>query len=177
MKYKYISPAKCNFMIGIINSPLIILIYFIIPFTPLGNINNNYYYDNIFELFKNFGQSDSKDMIVLISLPFVYGIAEFIVINIIYEYTVFHIYISILIEYFVEDIIRDLKLFDKIFLISIFLIELIMILIFLEMIEINFCGLNKNLKRNIESRGIIDSSLTNEDDNDSELMMKEMRKY
>jgi len=66
-------------MIGIINVPLIILIYFIISFTPLGNINNNkYYFDNIFILFKNLGQSDLKNVIFLISLPFAYGISFYI---------------------------------------------------------------------------------------------------
>ena len=46
-----------------------------------------------------------------------------------------------------------------------------MILVFLEIIEINCCGLNENLKRNIESRGIIDSSLAieNDDDDDDEI--------
>ena len=53
-------------------------------------------------------------------------------------------------------------------LILFFCIEFIMILIFLEIIEINFCELNKNLKRNIESRGIIDSSLIDERDDDDE---------
>jgi len=45
-----------------------------------------------------------------------------------------------------------------------------MILIFLEIIEINCCGLNKNLKRYIQSRGIIESSLSigiDDDDNES----------
>jgi len=44
-----------------------------------------------------------------------------------------------------------------------------MIFVFLEIIEINCCGLNKNLKRNIESRGIIDSSLTIGIDDDDEI--------
>ena len=65
MKYKFISPAKCNFIIGIINFPLIILIYFIISFTSLGNIENKYYIDNIFELFKNLGNIDIKNVIYL----------------------------------------------------------------------------------------------------------------
>ena len=39
-----------------------------------------------------------------------------------------------------------------------------MILVFLEIIEVNFCRLNENLKRNIEARGVIDSSLINKDD-------------
>jgi len=41
-----------------------------------------------------------------------------------------------------------------------------MILIFLEEIEINFCELNENLKRNIEKRSIIESSLINEIEKD-----------
>ena len=65
MKYKFISPSKCNFMIGIINFPLTILIYFIISFTSFGNIKNKYYYDNIFELYKNFGESVAKNIIIL----------------------------------------------------------------------------------------------------------------
>ena len=45
MKYKYISPYKCNFMIGIINFPLLIIMMFIISFTPLGKKNKkiNFY--------------------------------------------------------------------------------------------------------------------------------------
>ena len=42
-----------------------------------------------------------------------------------------------------------------------------MILIFVEIIEINCCGLSENLKRNINSRAIIDSSFYIENvDND-----------
>ena len=159
MKYKFISPAKCNFMIGIINFPLVIIIYFIISFTSLGNIRKKYYFDNIFELFKNIGKIDTKNVIFLISLPFFLGFTEFIFNNIINDYTIYHIYIPLLIKYFIKNIIKNLRNYEKIFLISSFFIELIMILIFLELIEINCCGLNKNLKRNIQSRGIIDSSL------------------
>jgi hypothetical protein len=83
MKYKFISPAKCNFFIGIINFPLIILIYFIISFTSLGNIENKYYFDNMFELFKNLGKFDAKNVIFLTTVPFVFGLIEFIINNII----------------------------------------------------------------------------------------------
>ena len=166
IKYKFISPAKCNFMIGIINAPLIIIIYFIISFTSLGNIKNKYYFDNIFELFKNLGKIDTKNVIFLTSVPFAFGLIEFIINNII-NYTIYHIYIPYLIRYFIENIIKDFKNhFDKFFLISSFIIELIIIFIFLEIIEINCCGLNKNLKKNIESRGKIDSSLIKIDDDD-----------
>ena len=82
MKYKYISPYKCNFMIGVINVPIIILISFIISFTSLGNTNNVYYYDNIFELFKNIGNINAKNIILLIFFPFVIGMYAFILIKI-----------------------------------------------------------------------------------------------
>jgi len=119
MKYKFISPAKFNFMVGIINFPLSFLIYFIISFTPLGNNKSQFYYDSVFELFRNLGQIDEKSWITLISLPFVYGILEFININTIYDYTIYHIYIPILILYFIENLIDESDPFGKYFLIFI----------------------------------------------------------
>jgi len=170
MKYKFISPYKCNYMIGIINVPIIILMYFIISFTPLGNDNkdNEYYYDNIFEFFKDIRNIDAIIAIKLISLPLVIGMFALLYIKIIYDYSIFHMYIPFLIQYLIENITKDLNLFEIIFLISSFFVELIMILVFLEIVEINYCGLNKNLKRNIQSRGKIDSFLAIENDDDDD---------
>ena len=158
MKYKFISPYKSNFMIGVINVPLIIIIYIIISFTPIGEENKDYYFDNIFVLFRK-GISGTKNIIFLISLPFAYGILLSLINKIIYEYTIYHIYIPILIEYFIRNIIKNLGLVENIILISSFFIELIMILVFVEIIEIKCCGLDENLKRNIELRGYSESSL------------------
>jgi len=167
MKYKFISPYKCNFMIGIVNVPIVILMYFIISFTSYGiKDNNEYYYDNIFDFFKDIKSIKAKSAIILISLPFVFGIYAFIYIRIIYDYSIFHMYIPFLIQYFIENMTKKLSPIENTLLISSFFIELIMILVFLEIIEINCCGLNKNLKRNIQSRGRIDSSLIIEDDDD-----------
>ena len=107
-------------------------------------------------------------MIILILFPFVYGILHYILIKTIYDYTIFHMYIPFIIENFIEYIIKNFGKLN-IFLISSFIFELIMILVFLEIIEINCCELNKNLKRNIQLRGTIDSSLAfeNDDDNNS----------
>jgi len=165
MKYNFISPYKCNYMIGIITVPLIIIIYIIISFTPLGKYDNDYYCDNIFDLFRK-GISGTKNIISLISLPFSYGILLFFLNKIIYDYTIYHIYIPILIEYFIRNIFKNLGFYTNIILISSFLVELIMILILVEIIEINYCGLNENVKRNIEIRGFIDSSLNDELDDD-----------
>ena len=149
MKYNFISPYRCNYKVGIINVPLIIIIYIIISFTPLGNNDNDFYCDNIFALFRE-GISGTKNIIFLISLPFAYGILLSLINKIIYEYTIYHIYIPILIEYFIQNIIKNLEIVENIILISSFVAELIMILVFVEIIEIKCCGLDENLKRNIE---------------------------
>ena len=40
----------------------------------------------------------------------------------------------------------------KFFSLPLFVFQILGLLVFLEIIELNFCGLNKNTKRNIESR-------------------------
>ena len=47
MKYKFISPYKIYYMIGIINIPIISIIYIVISFFHLGNCKNKYDYDDI----------------------------------------------------------------------------------------------------------------------------------
>ena len=162
MKNKFISPYKCNFMVGIINFPLIIIIYVIISFTKLGDNNDIYYWDSILDLFTSIKKLDIINAFRLISLPIAYGIYVLIVNKTIYDFTIYHLYIPLLIENFINGIKEnEINFF---LLITFFCIEFIMILIFLEIIEINFCGLNENLKRNIELRGKTDSSLIIEDD-------------
>ena len=108
-------------------------------------------------------------MILLISLPFAYGLIALLTNKTIYDFSLYHIYIFSLVENFVKNVIKNLGIIGDIILISSFIIEMIMILVFLEIIEINLCGLNENLKRNIESRGIIESTLINEDDDNDEI--------
>ena len=93
MKIKFISPSKFNFMIGIIDVPLILIIYFIISFTSFGNKNDKQYLDSVFEVFKENGNFDAYNVINLILLPFAYGINLFLINKVIYDYTIYHIYI------------------------------------------------------------------------------------
>jgi len=166
MKYKYISPYKCNFMIELINFPLFLIIMFIISFTPLGKKENKKFFcDNIFELFQDIAKLNIAYIILLILLPFIYGLLLIDINKTIYDFTVYHIFIPLLVLTFLKEITQSkLTIYISTFLISSFIIELIMILVFLEIIEVNYCGLNENLKRNIEARGVIDSSLINKDD-------------
>jgi len=159
-KYKFVSPYKFNFIVGIIDFPLIIIIYIVISFTSLGNEKNDNYIDNIFNLFKD--DFNISNVIRLISLPLVYGLHVLLVIKIIYDFTLYHSFIPLLVEHYIKEIFLQIEneINAKIiFLFSCFFIELIVIFVFLEIIEFNFCGLNENLKRNIEVRADIESSL------------------
>lgn len=174
MKYKYISSYKCCYMIGMITVPIILLIYFILSFFNLGNcdevdeiIENNFCV-SIFELFKG-AQLTGINIIRLIIFSLLYGILVSIIIKIINDFTLYHIYTIILIENYVKNIMNAIKEVKPLIILSISLfIELIMILIFLELIEVKFCGLNKDIKKNIELRAITESTLINDNNNKDE---------
>jgi len=107
MKYKYISPYKCNFMIGLINFPLFIIIMLIISFTPLGKKENEEYIcDNIFELFQDIAKLKIVYIILLILLPFIYGLLLIDINKTIYDFTVYHIFIPLLVTTFIKEIIQ-----------------------------------------------------------------------
>ena len=165
MKYKFISPYKCCYMIGMINVPLIIIIYFILSLIDLGNCNSEIepdtYCINIIELFKS-KQFTEFNKLLLITFILIYGILMAILTKTINDFSIYHLYVPLLIENFLKNIINLIEdfndKFSTIFLIICFFIELIMILIFLELIEVKFCGLNKNLKKNIELRAMTDAT-------------------
>ena len=84
-----------------------------------------------------------------------YSLQHFINLLIINNFTVFH---SILIVTFGEfingffDLIPNFELFNYIMNIITYFFQLIGVLVFNEVIELNFCGLNRNLKKNIMFR-------------------------
>ena len=157
MKHKYISPYKCSFMIGACFAPLLMILYLIILFT------NNF--DFNFNVFKSFGDLEAINIILLISYPFAAGALGLLILKTINDFSLFHLYIPFILKKIIGEIVESENKFSIIiFLISSFLIELIMILVFLEIIEIRICGLNKNTKRNIELRACHESFSLNEDE-------------
>ena len=85
------------------------------------------------------------------------------------DYTVFHIMLFFSITVFISNIsniILDFNINDFILVIITFPFEIFFILVFVEIIELNFCGLNSNLKKNIIERGSeeIDSLFEEKDD-------------
>ena len=92
---------------------------------------------------------------------------------IIYYLTQNHIYTAyILIKEF--DLILEKDNIYKYLTIILFVLEFISLLIFLEIIELNFLNLNENTKRNIEKRGRIENILLSRDNlkliNDSDFI-------
>ena len=77
-------------------------------------------------------------------------------------YTLSHIYYFFIISIFIHQLQLSREYLKKsgkfknliIIIIIFFILEIFLNLIILEFIELNFCGLNKNLKKNISKRAI-----------------------
>ena len=160
MEYKLFSAFKCCYIFGSIKTIIIIIVYFIVTYIPCNSsffCEDNEHFDDVYSLFKNLGV---KEILILVSYSILSGI-DYIFINIImYNYTTYHILIIFTLEQFTNRIItliRDDEESEAILQSIFFSLEFIFILIFLEIIELNFCGLNINLKRNIEERAIAEA--------------------
>ena len=88
------------------------------------------------------------------------------------NFTIFHIIIlctiNTLIVSIVDLIISPSSNYEIIMIIITFLIEILSVFIFLEIIELNFCGLNHNLRKNIISRSIDEDKLIYEINDDAD---------
>ena len=74
----------------------------------------------------------------------------------------------ILIIFQISTIVYNLIQYTKesLYCIPLFVVQFLILLIHLEILELNFCGLNKYTKRNIELRGLVDC-LTGDERRDS----------
>ena len=99
MKKKYFSPYKVCFIIGLINSIILFIIYLIVSniscekgqFCTL-KYNNKYYFDNINFILTEY--STFRKILIFISI-IVYGIIKFIFNLVINKYTILHIFFFI----------------------------------------------------------------------------------
>ena len=161
MEYKLFSPYKCCYSIGLINSILLIIIYFIVSYAPCNLeflCEEEEHLDNIYLLFKDINY---KEILVLISYSLLCGI-DCLLINIIMNnLTLYHILIVFHIEQFTNKILYYENKINRIATISYFIVELLFIFVFLEIIEINFCKLNKDLKRKIQDRASLEAKSAN----------------
>ena len=101
------------------------------------------------------------------------SIRFFIEIKFIYDFTVFHLVIFIILKVLFSNIIQIIlnpfKPYVLIIIIITSLFEIFAISVFVEIIELNFCGFNKNLKMNIMNRANTEINLLIGQTNDSDI--------
>ena len=170
MKYNYYSPYFILFLIGIIY--LIISLIILIIFKNINCSTN--ICKSLSEI--NIDANKAVNYILIIFYGLFYGLEHFIKFYTMYTFSAFH---YILISTFGEIIkfgykmILHFNTIDLIVNIVTYFLEIIAVLVFIETIELNFCGLNMNLKKNIIFRAdyeldLINKSKNSNGDDDSE---------
>lgn len=164
MEKKYVSVYELSFYIGVINFILSAIIevfdYFFFK------------YDDLDKYFNNFDIKELLVMLGIISSQFVLNIAYLFTIKIYSPCHVFIIFVFGQLAYYIT--------FEEGALISALVISLLIFILFLslifsEIIELNFCGLSRNTKKNIAARSENDESFYSKnniilDDDDEESM-------
>ena len=158
---KYIIFHEIMFYEGIIE--LILSIITLIITTNIG------YLDNFWDYYNNLDSKEILIIILLIIFLFIYNFMKFKIIEI---YLPYHILLLttlyILIMHFIN--FDTSNIIVSIVALILILICFIMILIFVEIIELNCFGLSYMTKKNIKNRAQFDSVLANiEGDNDSRI--------
>ena len=165
--YKYFSIYKACYVFGIINLPIIIILYFIVSYIPCETnylctleFKDKKYFDNIYGIFKDLSV---REFFMILIYNFYFAILEFWINIIIINFSFFHIFIVLLICDLIISINTLIDNYKTIYLICIiicFSFELFMCFVFLEIIILNFFGLDKNTHKNIEERAVKDINST-----------------
>ena len=170
MEYYYYSPVFICFLRGIVYAVISIIMVAIFL-----NINcTGFIWD--FCLFLSEKKSIStKAIIIYVVQSILHLSCTFFKLLIMDKFTIFHIIILYTINTLIiscVNLIENNTIYEIIMIIITFLIEILSVFIFLEIIELNFCGLNHDLRKNIISRAMDDNNLiyeiNDEDDDNSE---------
>ena len=182
MEYKYLSPYHICSTFGLINGFITIISYFIVTYIPCNNnfceliYNNEHYFDNIYSIFDNIYPIE---IFLYIYTIFQSGIYQILIYTIVNDFTICHIFLFYQIIEFADSFIEIFSTNINIVVLYILIIcgifEIFIVLVLLEIIELGFCGLNYNTKRNIKKRALIESKLSEEIRNPTEetVMMDE----
>jgi len=184
MEYKYFSPFKCCYIFGFVNTPIIIFLYLIVSHISFKNTNllcslkynDSYYFDNFYSIFKNINFVQISSFLLYTICNGIYQLLINITIG---QFTICHLFMPCqLTQLFINiyESFSNLKLMPMVIISGIF--EIIFIFIFLEVIVLNFLGLNKNIKKNIENRAEEDVKISKEDERtNSEILINENYTY
>ena len=164
MKHKYYSAFLICFIFGIIISTISIIAFII-----FSNINCGE--NDICEILSGKNViSESLTIILLVIVSIVCAIDFLIEIITIDNYSVFHLILLYSFGRLVSNIIgfSENYILEQIIILITFIIDIFAVLIFVEMIILNFCGLNYNIKKNIIHRASQDIVYILETDDDDE---------
>jgi len=173
MESNFLSSYHICSTFGLINGLISIISYFIVTNIPCKakfcNLvyNKEKYFDNIYSVFNNLS---SIEIFFFIYTILKSGICQILIYTIINDFTVCHIFLfyevlefegnfSVIHLFFKYHIFNNLGVY--IFIIS-DILEIFMVLIFLEIVELRFCGLSYNTKRNIEERALTELNISTE---------------
>ena len=154
MLIKYMHPYEIMFFEGLIE-----LIFSIIALVIANKLDE---LDNLTNFIFDFKGIEIVKIIAWLFVSFIYHALLFKVIDI---FGPFYIHISIIISEFINLFFKEKEDFTIpkiIFYVLSFIICPFMILVFLEIIELNFCGLSYMTKKNIELRAQLDSIINDE---------------
>lgn len=177
MEYKYFTPFKVNYIFGIINGIILIIILIILSYIPCGTTdtylcsveyNSKYYIDNMYKIYDNYKLYQFG---ILLICAFCYGSEKVLINYTVDKFTVFHIFLLTQVKEFMRGVMEELETKTGGWTIRVifasYILEIFVSLIFIEIIELRFCNLNKNMKKKIKERALEDYQLTEMDDGSS----------
>ena len=162
MDYRFCSPSEMTFYEGIFSliiNTIFLLISTYIPlknnflytkllYTTKDNNKGKKYLDNIIIYYKNINFVEIVYFIVIMAGRLSFNLFSYLTIK---HFTSSHVFLLLILGEFSLYLI-DKSTLELIITIIIYLIELLMALIFCEIIELDFLGLSDNTKRNIKIR-------------------------
>ena len=189
MVNKFLSPLKATYLFGIICIILVIIIYIITTFIPckssICNIeyNGQNYFDNFFSIFSSSRYEKAIQKICFFFLCILFGPSRLIINIITYKYTVCHLFLFIQIKEIIFSLADNIIFANYPFENLTDIIAVFANLVLLEFIELNFFGLEKNIKKNIQDRAedeydkaLLLGAIKNENDNLSDEEVDENEK-
>ena len=158
MELKFFSPYKICYINGVINTIIILILLIIFTFIKSEGSNwffslkykEKYYLDNIYSIIDNYGYK----LIFLFLSSIFYGCLKLALNCVINSFTVCHTFFLLQNKELATILFKEEELNNLTIMILIsYFIEYFVILVFLEIIELKFCDLDKNTRRNIKERG------------------------
>ena len=161
----YFSTYKIGYLFGFIISIIILIVIFILSYISCDKnflcsieYENKYYFENIFSFFSRYTY---PEIIQIITFYTLLPLRSIFIISIIQKFTLCHIFLAFQFgELFFTFHEIDLYKHKNTLPIEIiaFIFEIFFTLVFLEIIELKFCGLNKYIRKNIEKRALDDAN-------------------